>query len=323
MSGCENSQKRSLQIDPEARRALTGIPDSAFLTPTITGPGTAPTATEDDDLKDFDRAIGNAQWRWQRDISIPRIDASDTVCRATIVRFVGRSWMAMTDDHRPACLLAAGNEQKRSAIDDLDIQDLRPGIRIIVREGGEKDVIRAIAQQLCGKDRYDQLRRQSSLWREALRSGGSDLWSVARRLEANGIRRHIVTIRSWLADAALIGPRSADDVLAISAAFPMHGKTEADWKACSHAIGELRSLHLSAGANLTDQLVARCGRLLFEPAESETAVEFEEGTVWILEVAEIENTQRDCPGSIVNRLQWLDPAWRDRLLGERLIVQAA
>jgi hypothetical protein len=187
-----------------------------------------------------------------------------------------------------------------------------------VREGGEKDVIRAIAQQLCGKDRYDRLRQQASLWRIAIRSKGSDPWTVSRRLEANGIRRHTATIRSWLTDETLIGPRSTDDVIAISAAFPLLGKTDADWTACGQAISELRSLHLSAGAKLTDELVARCGRLLFEPAESETAVEFELGTVWIVEVAEIENSPRECPESIINKLQWLDLAWRDRVLGERL-----
>jgi hypothetical protein len=80
---------------------------------------------------------------------------------------------------------------------------------------------------------------------------------------------------------------------------------------------------MTAGNRLTDQLVARCGRLLFEPAEAETAVEFQLGTVWILEVAEIENEQRECPGSMVNKLQWLDSGWRERVLGERLRIEAA
>jgi hypothetical protein len=317
-----NSQKTALQVDSEARRALTGLPDSAFAIQMTATPAIVPTAPDDEGLRIFDR-VADSQWHWQRSISIPRVDSDDVAYSATIARFVARSWMAMTDDHRPLCLISSENNKGRSAIDHLDMQDLEAGVRIIVREGGERDVIRAIAEQLCGKERYEKLRQNASLWRNALRADGSDPWRVARRLAATGVHRHIATIRSWLADETLIGPRSADDVISIGSAFPLPGKSEADWRICSDAISELRSLHLSAGLNLTDQLVARCGRLLFEPAEAETAVEFEVGTVWILEVAEIENSPRQCPGWIVNRLQWLDQAWRDRILGERLKVQAA
>jgi hypothetical protein len=44
---------------------------------------------------------------------------------------------------------------------------------------------------------------------------------------------------------------------------------------------------------LADLLAARCGRLLFERAE--TAVDLEVGVVWVLEVAEIKASPRECP----------------------------
>jgi len=146
---------------------------------------------------------------------------------------------------------------------------------------------------------------------------------VARRLQDSGIRRHIVTLRSWLTNSSLIGPRSEDDVLAIAQAFPLEGKSPADWKGCCEAISELRGLHLSAGTRLADHLVARCGRMLLEPTETETAVEFQLGTVWILEVAEIEPATRSAPFGMINRLQWLNNAWQARRYGERLKIMAA
>jgi hypothetical protein len=74
---------------------------------------------------------------------------------------------------------------------------------------------------------------------------------------------------------------------------------------------------------LTDVLVARCGRMLLEPTETETAVEFDLGAVWILEVAEVDSALRSCPAGLVNRLQWMNSEWHDRLFDERLKVMAA
>jgi hypothetical protein len=231
--------------------------------------------------------------------------------------------MPMTEDHRPVCLAPTSTDRTKPAVQDVDVSDLRSGTRIIVREGGDKDVIRGLAEQICGKGKYDRLRQTASLWRDAIKAGATDPYLVAERLKNVGIRRHIVTVRSWLTNSSLIGPRSDDDVFAIAEAFPLPNKTSKEWKSCCDAIGELRGLHLSAGMRLTDLLAARCGRLLFEPAESETAIDLELGVVWVLEVAEIEPSSRECPSSILNRLQWLDTAWHDRLLSERIRVGGA
>jgi hypothetical protein len=207
-------------------------------------------------------------------------------------------------------------------VHDVELSDLRPGARIIMREGGDKDVIRGLAERIRGKEKYDRLRQHASLWREAIMARAIDARTVADRLAKAGIRRHIVTIRLWLTDSSLIGPRSDDDILAIAEAFPLPDKTSVDWNNCCDAISELRGLHLSAGMRLTDLLADRCGRVLFEPTEAETAVVLDLGVVWVLEVSEIEAMQRECPGSILNRLQWLDSTWRDRLLSERISVEA-
>ena len=267
---------------------------------------------------------------------IDRIDAAGTGHQATdqirdleqgehseeahIVRFVGRSWMPMAADYRPVCLLQAGNDGSNRELSTSKSPTFMPGMRIVIREGGEKDVIKAVAQQACGADRYNRLWEKASLWRDALRGWGTDPARIARRLQDCGLQRHIVTLRSWVTNKNLIGPRSEDDVMAISRGFPLADRSAGDWKDCWHAISELRGLHLSAGMRLTDDLVARCGRMLLEPTETETAVEFDLGTVWVLEVSEVETGLRSLPGGMVNRLQWMNDAWHDRLFDERLKV---
>jgi hypothetical protein len=319
-----DSQKRRLGLDPDVRTRLTALSTSSFGTATqgADSDNVMPDVTLDPQLDPFEQIsrIGKSETKRSIRIDLSPHEQSED---AHIVRFVGQSWMPMATDYRPVCLIQAGADGQKSGVEHIEISDLRPGMRIIARESGEKDVIKAVAQDACGDEKYDRLWKQASLWREALNSGGSDPGRIARRLQDSGIRRHIVTLRSWLTNPSLIGPRSEDDVLAIAKTFPLAGKSPGDWKGCCDAISELRGHHLSAGMKLADHLANRCGRMLLEPTETETAVEFQLGTVWILEVAEIEPSVRSVPTTMLNRLQWLNSAWQARRYGERLRVMAA
>jgi len=319
-----SSQKRRLELNPDVRTSLTSLPASFYGSPApaIESEILVPDATNDQQSEPFEQFSRLGKSDAPRPIRID-VSSNEQSEDAHIVRFVGQSWMPMAVDYRPVCLMQGGSDGRKTGAEHIEISDLRPGMRIIVREGGEKDVIKAVAQDICGDERYDRLWKRASLWREALKSGGSDPSRVARRLQDSGIRRHIVTLRSWLTNPSLIGPRSEDDVLAIAKAFPIEGKSPADWKGCCEAISELRGLHLSAGTKLADHLFARCGRMLLEPTETETAVEFQLGTVWILEVADVEPATRSAPTGLINRLQWLNSAWQARRYGDRLKIMAA
>jgi hypothetical protein len=102
--------------------------------------------------------------------------------------------------------------------------------------------------------------------------------------------------------------------MTIASAFPLRGKRQADWQGCCDAIDELRSLHVSAGSHLTGLLVSRCGRMLFEPSDTELAIDLGIGIVWIVEVSSIDSEPSECPLWYVNRLQWLNQGWKDKLL---------
>jgi hypothetical protein len=58
--------------------------------------------------------------------------------------------------------------------------------------------------------------------------------------------------------------------------------------------------------------------MLFEPSDTEIAVDLGIGTVWVAEVGEVGVTTVPVPLGYANRLQWTDPAWRARLLDQRV-----
>jgi hypothetical protein len=145
---------------------------------------------------------------------------------------------------------------------------------------------------------------------------------VRARLEAAGIRRTSMTLRSWLFSDDRLGPRTREDLSGIARAFPVAGATEAHWKACWDAISELRGLHQSCGMILTNLLADRCRGLLLEPSDTELAVDLGIGIVWVLEVAEIDTELRECPASYVNRLHWLEPGWRLSLLSNPVKLES-
>ncbi|MGE5536949.1 MAG: DrmE family protein [Acidobacteriota bacterium] len=308
-------QKRNLRLNDEERQRVTCCSSASPMSPVEEQPEKE--GPNRDPVKELDAVVEAGRWDWSRRLHIPRPSAGESTLEARVVRFAGRSWMPATDDHRLLCLRVSPSKNV-PGVEQLLLEDIGTGTRILAREGGEKDVIRTIARQLCGEDKYEFLRAHAGLWRTALLSSRLDPRNIAKALAQAGVRKHTATIRGWLMDDARIGPRSDDDVNAIAATFPLPGKGPRDWKICCDAISELRGLHLSAGAKLTDQLFSRCGSMLLEEADSEIAVEFDLGVVWMLTVVAVEPEPKTCPVSIINRVQWIDPKWRDRLFEERI-----
>jgi hypothetical protein len=300
------------RLSPEARLRLTGMAAESFASEAVNV--SAPTAvTVDRGLDAFDKIA--REWNWTRRISVPKAQDGEESCPATIVRFVGHSWCAMSEDHRPLVLAPSG-DGGQGAADEVALSELTPGSRLLIREGADKDIIRSIAEEIAGIPAYSALRKKASLWREALAFEPAQARKVADALAKAGIHRHYVTVRSWLTNKALIAPRSDQDIHGIAEAFPLSGRSKADWQVCCDAIAELRALHIRAGGQLTHLLAERCGRILFEPSDTEFAVDLGVGTVWIVEVVSVEAQARECPVSYVNRLHWLGTQWRDRLLAD-------
>ncbi|MDI4663453.1 hypothetical protein K9U40_03740 [Xanthobacter autotrophicus] len=135
---------------------------------------------------------------------------------------------------------------------------------------------------------------------------------LSRKLAQVGLHRNIQTLRSWMFGKNLIGPRTEDDIHAITRAYPTRSYGDRDWAECWNAIRELRALHISAGNRLTGLVARHCGAAVHEASNVELSVDLGFGRAWIDEVAAIDEELRPCPASFANRLHWIDAGWRDR-----------
>jgi hypothetical protein len=297
-----------LDLDEASRSRVTGLCSGDFGARKGDGAGapsdSSRTSSQADDaaLLVFDRAVGNRRSIYHRPIVNRR--PGEAVVQARYMTFCGKSWAAFTEEHE--VLAARGTMGAISTVTEIDVADLVPGTRIIIRESGDKDVIREMAEQEIGESSYVSLRDQASLWKLAIRQSNLGAQEISRRLARVGVNRSLSTIRGWLRSESCIGPRSKTDLLGIREAFPVNAASERLWDDCAAAVAEIRGLHLSAGAKLTDILAKQCQNVLVDAAEHEQRVELDFGAVWIVEIAETDDTRSDWPLSSVNRLNWID-----------------
>ena len=221
--------------------------------------------------------------------------------------FEGCSWAVFTNGHGLSAVSgSAGKTIERKTVDDLAVGD-----RLIIREAGQKDVIRLLAEDKIGFAEYDQLWQRSRKWRQALlkiSDKPADLW---QKLSWGGLHRDRLTIRGWLLDGSTIGPRNKDDLTIIAELADDEPDAPA-WAECWDSINKLRALHMQAGMRLGRLLDEETQDLLDEAIGKETAIELSLGLVWLVQVREIHQIA-DWPSNMVNHLSWGNDAWQRRM----------
>ena len=221
--------------------------------------------------------------------------------------FEGCSWAVFTTGHG----LSVVSESGEKTIERKTLDDLMVGDRLIIREAGQKDVIRLLAEDMIGNAEYDQIWQKSRKWRKALlriSNKPADLW---QKLSWGGLHRDRVTIRGWLLDDSTIGPKNRDDITIIAelADDEPDAKT---WTECWEAINKLRSVHMQAGMRLGRLLHEECQGLLDISIDKENAMQLSLGLVWLVQVREIHEIA-DWPSNIVNHLRWGNDDWQSRM----------
>jgi hypothetical protein len=295
-----------LGLNDGPRSRVTGLSGNEFGQRKSNGTGLpqeAEGAAEvDEAISGFDRLVGTRRSKVHRPVVHRK--AGEASVPARYMTFCGRSWAAFTEEHE--VLAVRGNGGTRSTVLELEAPDLAIGARLIIRESGDKDVIREMAEREIGEQKYVALRDRAALWKQAIRRTHLDAHEIAAKLAAVGVNRSLATIRGWLKSESRIGPRSKADVLGIADAFPVEGAGERRWDDCADAIAEVRGLHLSIGTKLTHMLATECENVLVDAAEHEQRVELDFGAVWIVEIAEIDEGLSEWPASSVNRLNWVE-----------------
>jgi hypothetical protein len=241
---------------------------------------------------------------------------SDETREARLCRFAGCSWAVFTPNHSLSVLSHEGG----AAISRKTVEDLQSEDRILLREAGDKDVIRLIAEDAAGPGRYAELWAKCDRWKSALRAISTNPSTLWQRLSWFGLHRDPVTIRYWLLDEGVIGPRLRDDISIIVEAA---GERPDDkkWDECWDAIVRLRGLHMQAGMQLTRALEEECKDLLFVDFEHEQAVELSLGLLWLVKVEDVQELAH-WPANIVNQLHWGREDWREEMLQNAILSGA-
>lgn len=195
--------------------------------------------------------------RHERTLRTLRDDAPDRV-DARLVYFSGGLWAAFLPSHpvQTATHLmqrlddsAAGAELR-----DVPATDLEIGDYVLLLRGSDRDALRDAvdAEAPVGT------RVTASEWKRALRrwvEAGRSVEDMERRLSRQNCRRTTATIRRWLEDEVMIGPRDEEtDVPAIAQVTGDRTLLElgAD---CVAAIQTLRRLHLKVAHRLATKVM--------------------------------------------------------------------
>lgn len=95
------------------------------------------------------------------------------------------------------------------------VASLEAGYLLALPLGGDRDLVDARADQFINN--ATDVRRTASLWKASIRKyidrDGLDFGEVTRRMAAVGVKRDVMTIRSWASNTATIAPRSYREVI--------------------------------------------------------------------------------------------------------------
>lgn len=229
----------------------------------------------------------------------------DEFVDACYVDFAGPTFAHLTDGHELPVLNAfiSGEQANPGKVPLRSVKDLKEGDFVMFRESGDSDIIRFLAEDEIGKEKYQQLRLIAGRWRTTLQKLGKDPREVLERLRPFGFSRHSQTVRAWLADENTICPQDITDVRIIAGAA--HDKAlfaslpELEW-----ARDEIMSLHIRAGYRLTELLLKELPKKIGLLSQAETEVDLGVGKVWVVHIEEIDRSPSTQRRSQVNRLLW-------------------
>ena len=286
----------------EVRATLFGLP-AALLPDAPPAPSGDGGGREADALDVFRIEEGVLRRRKGSHIQVENEDTTN----ARYVGFVGDTFAWMTEgaslpvvtDVVHGAVDGAGSKSR--SIPRRSVAELKPGDFVLFREGSDHDVTRAFAEQIAGPQVYGQLRRRATDWRTPLRALSSDASRVHRMLGEAGLSRRFVTVQKWLTDEDQIGPQDQEDLALIAG---VAGLTPDAADEIWEAIHTVRRYHAKAGHRITDWLLKVVPQHADRLRDGEAQLDLAFGTMYVVEVEDIDPERMEVPARLVNELQW-------------------
>jgi uncharacterized membrane protein YkvA (DUF1232 family) len=228
---------------------------------------------------------------------------AERTAEARLAYFVGGGWAAFTPEHRVLQLLSVEGrgDEPTERLGSRRASELAAGDLVLLVRGSDRDAIREAVDAIAAPG----IRKQAAAWRRALEGAlrsGRSYAEIQRALAREGCRRTLATLRGWVEDDAVIGPRDGDrDVDAILRATEDPG-LKAGLDDCKRAIETLWRLHQQCGHRLAQEVVARVRDRLGDGADLDEVVEIEERVVLVV-IESVDSHPMTVPLAMANRLQ--------------------
>lgn len=230
--------------------------------------------------------------------------------RAHLVNFAGGYWAAFATTriiHTVTHLVVADEKGSEDGqLVETIAADLKGGDLVLLLRGSDRDALRDAvdAQAPPGA------RGSADIWRGALRRralAGSSLDSLVDALSRAGCRRTPATVRRWIEDEDMIGPRYGDRDIDAIVTVTRDEQLTRSLATCKGAITLLRGLHSSVGRTLAKQVLKRAREWIDAGAEPNDLIHIEDRLV-VVSVNSVDPQPVDVPRGSANRLQetrWL------------------
>lgn len=227
--------------------------------------------------KDFDISEFELRLRLQRRTAfVNSVSIGDVTTEATQVELSEDRYAFLTKNFKVAVVndLFSGKATESDEIPRKTVAELKTGDYAIFKEGAESDLIREIAKMGLEKSGRKNLIKVAGLWKQALRNFEENAYQIASYMKEKtggyyhgdtthavvyilrgmGCNRHPQTIRNWLRNDDLIGPRRDKDLQIIA---DTTGDTElkSQLQDVRLAIKEVRGAHLQASSFLAKKLI--------------------------------------------------------------------
>ena len=226
---------------------------------------------------------------------------------ARFVRFTGGCYALLTEWAELPLLneLISSAKGGGARIRAVTVSGLSPGAFVLFRDSGDKEFIRLIAEEeIVGVQEYRRIRDVAERWKAALRRLGNTPAAIQRCLEAQGLKRTVMTVAGWLHNPDHIGPRGDGDVEAIAkAAEDMELLSIRD--KVTEAIHRIRNAHQRAGRRLTNLILGELDGKLDGLGERPEALDLDYGHAWVVQVESVDANPYEYPTSQINRLLWI------------------
>jgi len=232
---------------------------------------------------------------------------------AKYVGFIGAGYALLTQWHHVPVITGLIHDPgaaSQSRVPLRTIDHIVRGDVLLFREGGESNIIRALAIAAVGAGQYSRVREVADLWRPSLLRlaenanvgliSPQDIHAVLRRW---GLTVTVQALRGWLFDESRIGPGEEASLAAIARAARdevLEARRTEVW----NAIQTIRVWHREAGASLAMMLLDELRRSPPPVGEREARVTLGQGHAWIVEVEEIGDDFEETPVSQINHLRW-------------------